>query len=113
MATSAIVTAAAAEAGITPESYYTNDYYIGGVGFYHAPFRGFFERPYNEYDSGRNLYYQGGQWLPTPHRSIVNISAPTPEAAQLAQQRRTDRVQSHYVPRAGFGSTGSSNPIRS
>ncbi len=113
VSTGAIVTAAAAEAPISAQRYYTNDYYIGGAGYYHAPFHGFFERRYNDYDAGRRMYYQGGQWAPQPHRSIVNISAPTPQAAQLAQQRRNDRVQGVYVPRSGFGSTSDSHSIRS
>jgi hypothetical protein len=108
---------AAAEARITPESYYTNDYFIGGVGYYHAPFRGFYARPYNDYDAARKMYYYGGQWGPAPHQSIVNISAPTPRAAQLAQSQRTDlRHSTPIVPvvhRSGFGSTSGSHTIRS
>lgn len=92
---------------VTPDRFYTNDAHIPGVGFYHAPFRAFFPQPYNHYDAARRMYFYGGQWGPAPHRSIVNISAPTPEAAQRAQAMRTD------IRRGGFGSTGGSHFIRS
>ena len=110
LATSAAV---AAEARITPESYYSNDYFIGGAGYYHAPFKAFFARPYNDYDPARKMYFHGGTWSPTPHRSIVNVSAPTLEAARLAESTRTDLARTQYVPRAGFGSTSSSHFIPS
>ena len=107
------MTAVAAEARITPESYYTNDYFIGGAGYYHAPFHGFFARPYNDYDSARAQYFYGGQWHAAPHRSIINISSPTIEAARVAQSHRSDLRSSTFVPvpisRSGFGSTGRSH----
>lgn len=78
---------------------YENDHFIPGAGYYHAPFRGFYARPYNAYDQLAKKYYYGGTWHDAPHRSVVNMSAPTPEAAQLAERVRTD------IPRGGFGST--------
>ena len=39
---------AAQAARITTESYYTTDYYLAGVGYYHAPFNAFYSRPYND-----------------------------------------------------------------
>ncbi|MBI4624733.1 MAG: hypothetical protein HY736_16135 [Verrucomicrobia bacterium] len=104
---------AAAEPRVTPENYYTNDYHLPGVGYYHAPFRAFFPQPYNHFDPARRMYFYGGQWGVTPYRSIVNISAPTPEAAQRAETRRTDLQRTTHVPRAGFGSTSGSHSIRS
>jgi hypothetical protein len=99
--------AAAAEPRVSPERYYTNDSRIPGAGYYHAPFRGFFALPYNHYDAGRRLYFHGGKWSPEPHRSIVNISAPTPEAARRAEAQRTD------IRRGGFGTTSGSRFIHS
>lgn len=92
---------------VTPSNFYTNDVQIPGVGYYHAPFQAFFPLPYNHYDPQRRQYYSGGQWSPVPHRSIVNISSPTPEAARRAEAMRTD------IRRRGFGSTGSSHFIGS
>lgn len=106
----ATATTAAAQTAIprvTTENYYTNDAHIPGAGYYHAPFRAFFPHRYNHFDTARGMYFFGGQWAPAPHRSIVNISAPTPEAAQRAEAARTD------IRRSGFGSTAGSNYIHS
>ena len=97
----------AAEPRVTTESHYTNDYFLPGVGYYHAPFRAFYAQPYNHYDAQRRMYYFGGQWAPQPHRSIINISTPTPEAARTAEASRTD------VQRSGFGGTSRSHFISS
>jgi hypothetical protein len=106
--------AVAAQSGrVTSESYYTNDDHVPGAGYYHAPFRGFYSFPYNYYDSNRKQYFFGGQWAAAPYRSIVNISAPTPEAARAAESVRTDKRSSTYIPRSGFGSSSSSHTIRS
>ncbi len=105
--------AAAAEPRVSPESYYTNDYHLPGVGYYHAPFRAFYPQPYNHYDPARKMYFYGGQWGPAPHRSIINISNPTAEAARAAESMRTDTRGSSGVRRSGFGSTGGSHSIRS
>jgi hypothetical protein len=94
---------------ITPESHYTNDSFIRGAGYYHAPFQGFFQFPYNHYDAQRRMYYYGGQWGPAPHRSIVNISTPTAEAARTAQLARTDLPPPTPVVRSGFGNTSRSH----
>jgi hypothetical protein len=98
---------------VTPESYYTNDYHIPGAGYYHAPFHGFYAQPYNFYDAQKKMYFYGGQWNSAPHRSVVNISAPSLQAAQAAEAIRSDRQRSGYVPRAGFGSTSGSHSIHS
>ena len=84
---------------ISAQNLYTNNYYVAGVGYYHAPFRAFYAMPYNFYEPQNQRYFFGGQWAATPHQSITNISAPPPGVAQQAQAQRTD------VPRGGFGST--------
>ena len=104
---------AAQSARVTTESYYTNDDHVPGAGYYHAPFRGFYSFPYNYYDSNRKQYFFGGQWAAAPYRSIVNISAPTPEAARAAESVRTDNRSSTYFPRSGFGSSSGTHSIRS
>lgn len=105
--------AAAAEPRVSPESYYTNDYHLPGAGYYHAPFRAFYPHPYNHYDATRKMYFYGGQWGPAAHRSIVNISAPTPEAARAAESMRSDGSGGAWIHRSGFGRTGGSHSIRS
>ena len=87
------------EPRISPESVYVNDYFVPGAGYYHAPFRAFYPQPYNYYDPRRKLYFYGGQWGATRHRSFINISAPSPTAALLAESARAS------IERSGFGST--------
>ncbi|MEO6569135.1 MAG: hypothetical protein ABIO94_10275 [Opitutaceae bacterium] len=101
------VAAAPALPRVTPESFYTNDIFLPGVGYYHAPFRAFYPQPYNFYDPARKMYFYGGQWGPVPHESIVNISSPTVEAARAAEASRTD------IRRGGFGNSSRTHSIRS
>ena len=82
---------------VSTQNVYTNNFYIPGAGYYHAPFRGWYALPYNHFDPQKNLYFFGGQWGATPFESITNISSPTSQAAQSAQAARTD------ISRGGFG----------
>ena len=84
---------------ISATALYTNNHFLPGVGYYHAPFRAWYARPYNEYNPESALYYYGGQWGAAPHVSITNLSSPTPEAARLAQAHHSP------TPRQGFGSS--------
>jgi hypothetical protein len=101
------VSSAAADGRISASNAYVNDHHVPGAGYYHAPYRAFFAQPYNFYDPQRKQYFHGGQWTDRPHRSIVNISEPTPEAALAAERVRIVPVShsSGYIPRSGFGST--------
>jgi hypothetical protein len=82
---------------VSAQNVYTNNFYVPGAGYYHAPFRAFYTLPYNHFDSQNKLYFYGGQWANQPCESITNISSPTPEAVQLAENSRTD------ISRGGFG----------
>ncbi|HLP77069.1 MAG TPA: hypothetical protein VK327_09130 [Candidatus Paceibacterota bacterium] len=84
---------------VTAQNVYTNNYFVPGAGYYHAPFRSWYPLPYNHYDPQNRLYFYGGQWSTSPHRSITNISPPTVEMAAAAQAQRTD------IRRGGFGSS--------
>ena len=86
---------------ISAENVYTNNFYIPGAGYYHAPFRNWYSLPYNHFDAQKKLYFYGGQWGAQPFESITNISSPTLAAVQLAQNSRTD------ISRGGFGGFGS------
>jgi hypothetical protein len=90
---------------ISTESVYTADTHIPGAGYYHPPFQGFYPLPYNHYDAQRKQYFYGGQWGPEPHRSIVNVSAPTAAAAAAAQAAAQTAAQTArpYIQRGGFG----------
>jgi hypothetical protein len=95
------------KAPITSQNVYTNNYYVPGVGYYHAPFRAWYPFPYNHFDPQSQRYFYGGQWANAPCQSVTNISAPTPAVAQQAQAQRTD------VTRGGFGSSSRSHHIYS
>ncbi len=82
---------------VSTQNFYTNNFYVPGTGYYHAPFRNWYALPYNHFDTQKRLYFYGGQWGAQPCASITNISAPTPEAVTLAQNSRTD------IARGGFG----------
>ena len=88
-----------ANAPIDSSQVFTNNHYVPGAGYYHAPFRTWYARRYNEYSPEYRGYFHGGEWSSAPHQSITNISSPTPEAAQQAEARRTSTA------RGGFGNT--------
>jgi hypothetical protein len=83
-------------ARVTSNDVFTNNHFVSGVGFYHAPFRAWYPLPYNHFDPQTSRYYHGGQWSPQPHESVVNISSPTPEAVQQVAAQNN-------VRRGGFG----------
>ena len=89
------------------EAVYTNNHHIAGVGYYHAPYRGWYTLPYNSFDANTRQYFHGGLWTPTPHESVTNISPPTPD-----QARRLAPAQA-AVRRGGWGSTGHRHSVYS
>ena len=91
------------KAPVSAEGVYTNNFYVPGVGYYHAPFRAWFPRPYNDYDLQTRRYFYGGQWGAVPFENITNISPPTAESVALAEVQRTD------VSRGGFGGSSRSH----
>jgi hypothetical protein len=93
------------KAPIAADRVYTNNFYVPGVGYYHAPFRAWYSLPYNHFDPQTQRYFFGGRWGAAPFQSITNISAPPPAVAQQAEAQRTD------VPRGGFGSTSRSSHV--
>jgi hypothetical protein len=96
-----------AKSPVSAQNVYTNNYYVPGVGYYHAPFRTFFSLPYNHFEPQNQRYFFGGQWATAPHQSITNISPPTPAVAQQAEAQRTD------IPRGGFGSSSQYHSVYS
>jgi hypothetical protein len=84
---------------VTTDAVYTNNYYLPGVGYYHAPFCDWYKNQYNRYDPATRSYYYAGLWHLTAFESITNISSPTFQAAAHAEAARTDIV------RGGFGGT--------
>lgn len=77
---------------------FANNDHPEGYGYYHAPYRGWYTKPYNYKDHVTGLYFHGGNWTKEPHLSIINVSEPRPEELKAAQA---------HVTRSGFGGTGS------
>lgn len=90
---------------VSAENVYTNNHYLPGVGYYHAPFRAWYPLPYNHFDAATGRYFFGGQWDKQPWVSITNLSTPTAQIAQQAQAQRTD------IPRGGFGSSSRTHHV--
>ena len=101
-------------------SSYTNNHYVPGVGYYHAPFHGWFSNRYNDHDPARGHFYNGG-WHSSPHTS--NITNSTPDTAAVSRvnsswraanpgdvaSRKASIAKSRSVFRGGFGSSGRSS----
>jgi hypothetical protein len=94
------VSARASPPAISAENVYTNNFYLPGAGYYHAPFCAWYPHPYNYYDPQTHLYFYGGNWGPLPNVSIVNVSSPSPQTVRSVEAVRTD------IPRGGFGCYG-------
>jgi len=77
---------------------YTNNHYVAGRGYYHAPYRSWYPFPYNYYDAERRSYYHGGNYTTDPHVSAITASQPS------AQKTATS---SSHVRRSGFTSSRS------
>ena len=76
---------------------YTNNHYVRGAGYYHAPSGRWYDQPYNTYQAGRG-YYHGGQWTAEPNTSLVTASSPTQDAVTRAQGAHDSATR-----RGGFG----------
>ena len=96
----AALTGCEQQPAVSTQNFYTNNFYIPGAGYYHAPFRNWYSLPYNYFSTAKQLYYYGGEWKPQPFASITNISSPTPDAVSAAEIARTD------IARGGFGGVG-------
>jgi len=91
---------------LAAENTYTNNQYVPGAGYYHAPYRAWYSHPFNFYMPGRG-YYHGGGWSPEPNPSSELHSKPLPQAVESAraQQKAATRTG---VTRGGFGSSSRS-----
>ena len=89
-------------ASLSSNNTYTNNHYVHGAGYYHAPYRAWFPFPYNSYVPGRG-YYHGGQWASDPGVASIDASRPAPDAVRAAQSQHDAARAS--VRRSGFGSS--------
>ncbi|MDB6137298.1 MAG: hypothetical protein JWO94_370 [Verrucomicrobiaceae bacterium] len=86
---------------------YSNDYFVKGLGYYHAPYHGFYANPFNFHDEAKGYYY-GGSWYPAASTSTVTSSTPSPDMlARLRQLLGTGTAveeypNDYYVPGMGY-----------
>jgi hypothetical protein len=88
----------------------TNNTYVSGLGYYHAPYHGWFEYPYNFYRPGFG-YYHGGIYTPQPYVSdILSGPASIPStyggSGGAVGPHVGSAKSSSGVTRGGFGSIG-------
>jgi hypothetical protein len=84
---------------LSAENTYTNNHYVPGAGYYHAPYHAWFPFPYNSYSPGRGYYY-GGNWNAYPDEGKEVASRPTVRGVSTAQTSHNETVK-----RSGFGSS--------
>ena len=94
---------------VSADRTYSNNEYIPGVGYYHAPFFSWYPWPWNFHDPARG-YFSGGLWrtaplLPDRERSSPSAAAVT--AALAAQQAMLARQAQQRPSTSGFFSGGS------
>jgi hypothetical protein len=78
---------------------YTNNHYLPGAGYYHAPYHAWYPLPYNAYDPARG-YYHGGVWTREPDENTLRVSQPDSTSVKKAQAAHDTTVR-----RSGFGSS--------
>ncbi len=101
---------------ISADQTYTNNHYVRGAGYYHAPYSRWFPFPYNHHVAGQGYFY-GGRWAPTPETPGTTASRPTTDAARLAQAQRSSFTRSSSSSsskssgsiRGGFGGSSRSS----
>ncbi|MBI3415313.1 MAG: hypothetical protein HY043_08340 [Verrucomicrobia bacterium] len=99
---------------VSTDNTYTNNHYVHGYGYYHAPYRGWYPHPFNYYLPGRG-YFHGGNWTPAPFETSTTASRPAADSVQRvnASTRVASRSQSStpsssrgsWISRGGFGGT--------
>jgi hypothetical protein len=96
--------------GYTADTNITNNAYVSGRGYYHAPYYGWYEYPYNYYRPGFG-YYHGGIYTPRPFDSDIVASHPSVRTGYGVGgggggARMGSAASSSTVSRGGFGSIG-------
>lgn len=88
----------------------TNNTYVAGRGYYHAPYHAWYEYPYNYYRPGYGYYY-GGLWNPARNESTVVYSKPgySGSSGSSSHFSSSSSHSSSSISRGGFGHSGSSS----
>jgi hypothetical protein len=109
--------AASAPEPVSSDRTYTNNTFVPGLGYYHAPFFNWFPFAWNFNDPARG-YFAGGQWRSQPADLPVTESRPSPMAVASANERLralsasrppgANSSRSSGIFRGGFGSSSRS-----
>jgi len=89
---------------ISADNTYTNNHYVRGAGYYHAPYHAWYPFPFNYHVPGRG-YYSGGRWDTSPDDKALFASKPTPEAVSVARSQEVPARHPSGTRRGGFGSS--------
>jgi hypothetical protein len=90
---------------------YPNNDFIPGVGYYHAPYHGWFPFPFNYHDPSRG-YYGGGLWQAAPFIANLLSSRPTEQSVAAALAARRAREEAERQQRAQSSSSGYTSNFR-
>ena len=96
----------AAVVPVNADRTYSNNEYIPGAGYYHAPFYGWFPFPWNFHHPSRG-YFGGGQWQATPFSADRQSSRASQQAvaAAVVAQRAAQETAQRQARTSGFSST--------
>ena len=89
---------------LSADNTYTNNHYVHGAGYYHAPYGAWFPYSYNSFTPGRG-YFHGGQWNSAPDSTPLQASRPAIEAVRTAQALHDNTPHPSTTRRSGFGSS--------
>ncbi len=81
----------------------TNNTYVAGQGYWHAPYHSWYPYPYNYYRPGFGYYYGGSYY---DHPEVSSIHASTPLRSSFSGSRAGIFGGEHVsISRGGFGSS--------
>jgi hypothetical protein len=86
----------------------TNDTYIQGRGYYHAPFHAWYPFPYNFYSPGLG-YYRGGSYFGQPDLTIPKPTYPGRSFNAAAAPAKEESVNRGGFTRSSSGSSSRSS----
>ena len=92
-------------ARLSPDNVYTNNHYVRGAGYYHAPAHAWFPYPHNSYWPNRGYYYNG-TWNAYPDERSLAATKPTAHAVTKASAEH--KAHTAATRRGGFGSSSRS-----
>ena len=87
---------------LSPDIVYTNNHYVPGAGYYHAPFHMWYPYPYNSFWPNRGYYY-GGTWNAYPDERRIAESKPSTYAVNKATVEH--KTHASTTRRGGFGTS--------